>query len=160
MQVKVFGKLTSVWMCRLVRWVLSALFIWAGGMKLVNPQAFGVIIGDFGIVPELSVMPIAIALPVLEIIVAIGLIFDMRGSLAVITGLLALFIVILVYGIWLGLDIDCGCFGPQDPEWRAFNGLRSALYRDLAMMASIYFLYFWRFRQTAHAQAEVIRNNR
>jgi len=105
-------------------------------------------------------MPIAIALPVLEIIVAIGLIFDMRGSLAVITGLLALFILILGYGIWLGLDIDCGCFGFEDPESRAYNGLRSSLYRDLAMMTVIFFLYFWRFRQIAHAQAEVIRNNK
>jgi len=152
--------LKSVWFYRLVRWVLSTLFIWAGYTKLTDPQAFGVIIRDFGIVPELSVKPIAVVLPLLEVIAAIGLIFDMRGSLAVITGLLALFIVILGYGIWLGLDIDCGCFGPEDPESRAYNGLRSALYRNLTMMASISYLYLWRFGQTAHAQAEFIRNNR
>ena len=105
-------------------------------------------------------MPIALFLPALEIIAAVGLIFNIRGSLAVVTGLLTLFILILGYGIWLGLDIDCGCFGPQDPEWRAYNGLRPALYRDLAMMASIFFLYFWRFKHTSHARAEVIRNNR
>jgi hypothetical protein len=138
--------------------MLATLFIWAGGTKLVDPQAFGVIIRDFGIVPEMSIMPIAIILPVLEVVAAIGLIFDIRGSLAVITILLALFIIILGYGIWLGLDIECGCFGPEDPESRAYNGLRSSLYRDLAMMAAIFFLYFWRFRQTAYAQAGVIRN--
>ena len=158
--MKFFGTLTSVWIYRLIRWTLATLFIWAGGRKLADPQAFGVVIRDFGIVPELSVMPIALFLPALEIIAAVGLIFNIRGSLAVVTGLLTLFILILGYGIWLGLDIDCGCFGPQDPEWRAYNGLRSAFYRDLVMMASIFFLYFWRFKQTAHAQAEVIRNNR
>jgi len=152
--------LKSLWFYRIIRWVLSALFIWAGCSKLTNPEAFSVIIRDFGLVPELSVMTIAIILPLLEIIAAIGLIFDIRGSLAVITALLALFILILGYGIWLGLDIDCGCFGPEDPESRAYNGLRSALYRDLAMMAAIFHLYFWRFRQTTHAQAEVIRNSR
>jgi hypothetical protein len=152
--------LKSVWFYRFVRWVLSILFIWAGCAKLADPQAFSAIIQDFGIVPELSVMPIAVILPVLEVIAAIGLIFDMRGSLAVITVLLGLFVVILGYGIWLGLDMDCGCFGPGDPESRAYNGLRSALYRNLAMMASIFYLYFWRFRQTAQAQAEVIRNKR
>ena len=160
MQLNDLNILKSVWFYRLVRWVLSTLFIWAGYTKLTDPQAFGVIIRDFGIVPELSVMPIAVVLPVLEVIAAIGLIFNMRGSLEVITGLLAMFIAILGYGIWLGLDIDCGCFGPEDPESRAYNGLRTSLYRDLAMMAAIFFLYFWRFRQTADAQAEIILNNR
>ena len=141
-----------------MRWILATLFIWAGCTKLADLQAFGAIIRDFGIVPEMSVMPIAIILPILEVVAAIGLIFDVRGSLAVITVLLSLFIVILGYGIWLGLDIDCGCFGPEDPESIAYNGLRSAFYRDLAMMAVIFHLYFWRFRKTTHAQAGVIRN--
>ena len=158
-QLGFMSKFISVWFYRLVRWVLATLFIWAGGMKLADLQAFGVIIRDFGIVPELSVMPIAIFLPFLEIIAAVGLIFDMRGSLEIITGLLALFIVILGYGVWFGLDIDCGCFGPEEPESRAYSGLRSALYRDMVLMVFIFFLYFWRFRQTAHAQAKVIRNN-
>ena len=156
LQLGFLSIIKSVWFYRLARWVLATVFIWAGYTKLSDPQAFSVLIGDFGIVPELSVMPIAVILPVLEVIAAIGLIFDMRGSLAAITGLLALFIAILGYGIWLGLDIDCGCFGPEDPESRAYNGLRSSLYRDLAMMAAIFYLYFWRFRQTAHAQAEFI----
>lgn len=159
MQVNFWGSLTSVWIYRIIRWALAMLFIWAGGTKLADPQAFGVIIRDFGIVPELSVLPIALVLPVLEVIAAIGLIFDIRGSLAVVTGLLILFIVILGYGVWLGLDIDCGCFGPEDPESRAYSGLHSALYRDLTMMAAVFFLYFWRFRQTVHAQAEVIRED-
>ena len=159
MQAKFFGTLKSVWIYRLIRWALATLFIWAGGTKLADPQGFGVIIRDFGIVPELIVMPVAVVLPVLEVIAAIGLIFNIRGSLAVITGLLALFILILGYGVWLGLDIDCGCFGPEDPESRAYSGLHAALYRDLAMMAAVFFLYFWRFRQTVNAQAEVIRED-
>ena len=157
--MKFFGTLTSVWIYRLIRWTLATLFIWAGGRKLADPQAFGVVIRDFGIVPELSVMPIALFLPALEIIAAVGLIFNIRGSLAVVTGLLTLFILILGYGIWLGLDIDCGCFGPEDPESRAYSGLHSALYRDLVMMAAVFFLYFWRFRQTVHALAEVIQED-
>ena len=159
MQSKFFGTLKSIWIYRLIRLALATLFIWAGGTKLADPQGFGVIIRDFGIVPELIVMPVAVVLPVLEVIAAIGLIFNIRGSLAVITGLLALFILILGYGVWLGLDIDCGCFGPEDPESRAYSGLHAALYRDLAMMAAVFFLYFWRFRQTVNAQAEVIRED-
>jgi hypothetical protein len=76
----------------------------------------------------------------LEVIAGIGLLFDIRGSLALITGLLVLFMVVLGYGIWMGLDVDCGCFGPEDPEAEAFHGLRLSLFRDLVMMAGV-FLY-------------------
>lgn len=134
---------------RLVRWTLSGLFIWAGALKLADPPAFAVIISDFGLVPAWSVMPLAILLPMVEIAAALGLVFDLRASLAVITALLGLFIAILGYGIWLGLDIDCGCFGPEDPEARAYGGLRSALYRDLAMAGGVFFLYWWRLRNPA-----------
>jgi hypothetical protein len=44
----------------------------------------------------------------------------------------------------MGLDVDCGCFGPEDPEAEAFHGLRTALYRDLFMLAAVGFLYAWR----------------
>ena len=66
-------------------------------------------------------MPLAVFLPLLEMIFGLGLLLDIKGSLAGITGLLMLFTVILSYGIRLGLDVDCGCFGPQDLESRAYH---------------------------------------
>ncbi|MHB8790082.1 MAG: MauE/DoxX family redox-associated membrane protein [Desulfobulbaceae bacterium] len=143
------GGLRSLWLYRLVRWALAGLFIWAGALKLADPPAFAVIISDFGLVPGWSVMPLALALPVLEVAAALGLVFDLRRSLAVISFLLAMFIAILGYAIWLGLDIDCGCFGPEDPEARAYSSLRTSLYRDLAMAAGVLFLYWWRMRNAA-----------
>jgi hypothetical protein len=87
---------------------------------------------------------VAIGLPLLEVIAGFGLLFDIRGSLAVITGLLVLFMVVLGYGIWMGLDVDCGCFGPEDPEAEAFHGLRLSLFRDMVMLAGVIFMYGWR----------------
>jgi len=145
----------SLWLYRLVRWTLAGLFIWAGALKLADPQAFAVIINDFGLVPGWSVMPLAIALPVVEVAAALGLVFNVRGSLAVITGLLAMFIAILGYAIRLGLDIDCGCFGPEDPEARAYGSLRTSLYRDLAMAAGVIFLYWWRWQYAADRRSAV-----
>ncbi|MDO9265193.1 MAG: hypothetical protein Q7U02_14580, partial [Desulfosalsimonadaceae bacterium] len=69
------------------------------------------------------------------------------GSLEIITGLLVLFMAILEYGIRMGLDVDCGCFGVDDPEHRGFGSLRPALYRDMGMMAGIVYLYIWRYWQ-------------
>jgi hypothetical protein len=102
------------------------------------------VIEAYGFVPEGLLIPVAIGLPLLEVIAGFGLLFDIRGSLAVITGLLVLFMVVLGYGIWMGLDVDCGCFGPEDPEAEAFHGLRLSLFRDLVMMAGVIFIYGWR----------------
>lgn len=137
-------KTGSIWLYKLIRWSLSLLFIWAGSIKLADIQAFAVVIRDFGIVPEWSIMPTSITIPTVEIIAAIGLAFDIRGSLAIISGLLLLFMAILGYGIRLGLDIDCGCFGPEDPEYRAYHSLRISFYRDLIMAGGIMYLYWWR----------------
>jgi len=135
---------TMDWLYRLCRWTLGSIFIYAGGAKLLDPEVFAVLIEAYGIVPEGLLTPVAIGLPLLEVIAGIGLLFDIRGSLALITGLLMLFMVILGYGIWIGLDVDCGCFGTEDPEAEAFHGLRLSLLRDLVMMAGVAFIYGYR----------------
>ena len=135
---------TMDWLYRLCRWALGTIFIYAGGTKLLEPEIFAVLIDAYGIIPEGLLIPLAIWLPLLEVIAGMGLLFDIRGSLALITGLLVFFMVVLGYGMWMGLDVDCGCFGPEDPEAEAFHGLRLSLFRDLAMMAGVIFIYGWR----------------
>ncbi len=138
---------------KLLRWGLGGIFIYAGSMKLVSPVTFAVLIDAYGFIPEATVMPVAVFLPVLEVAAGIGLMFDIKGSLSTITGLLVIFIAILGYGMWMGLDVDCGCFGPEDPEAEAFHGLRTSLYRDLVMLSGIAFLYGWRkYRRIAPVQ--------
>ena len=129
------------WTYRTLRWGLGAIFIYAGGTKLVAPEIFAVLIEAYGIVPDALLMPVAIVLPLMEVIAGIGLLFDIRGSLAIFTTLLVLFIAILAFGIIIGLDVDCGCFGPQDPEAEAFHGLKLSLYRDLVLLAGVVLLY-------------------
>ena len=151
---------TMDWLYRLCRWTLGGIFIYAGGTKLLKPEIFAVLIDAYGIVPEGLLMPVAIGLPLLEVIAGIGLLFDIRGSLAWIAGLLVFFMAVLGYGIWMGLDVDCGCFGPQDPESAAFHGLRLSLFRDLVMMAGVFFMYGWRrYRSIQPAGATVIVNH-
>lgn len=128
----------------LIRCIIGIIFIYAGITKLVDPKVFAVLIDAYGIVPEVLIIPVAIGLPLLEIISGIALIFDIRGSLTIITALLMIFIAVLAYGISIGLDIDCGCFGPGDPEAKAYHGLRTTLYRDIILLATIIYLYGWR----------------
>jgi uncharacterized membrane protein YphA (DoxX/SURF4 family) len=139
----------GVWAYRIVRWSLAGVFLTAGAQKMLRPEALALIIRDYGLLPQAWALPVAAVLPVLEVAAAVGLIFDVRGSLALITGLLVVFAGLLGYGIFMGLDIDCGCFGPGDPEGAVYHGLRPALYRDLALIAGAAFVYWWRYRRYA-----------
>ena len=141
------------WVYGLLRWGLGCIFIYSGVAKLLSPTTFAVLIDAYGMVPEILLMPVAVIIPVLEVLAGAGLLVDLRGSLAVIAGLLLLFVAILGVGIWMGLDVDCGCFGPEDPEAKAFHGLSAALYRDIAMLTAVVFLYWWR----NHRKIEPIR---
>jgi rhodanese-related sulfurtransferase/uncharacterized membrane protein YphA (DoxX/SURF4 family) len=136
--------LASETVYRLVRWSLAMVFIYAGAGKLSDTEAFATLIDSFGILPDEWVMPAAIGLPLIEVVAAAGLVADIRGALTAVGGLLAVFMGILGYGIWMGLDVDCGCFGPGDPESRAYHGLRTALYRDVVLLAGVLYLYAWR----------------
>lgn len=149
----------SGWIYKLTRWILGGVFIYAGSTKLMDPRIFTVLIEAYGVVPECLLMPVAIVLPLLEVIAGFGLLFDIRGSLAVIAGLLMIFMVVLGYGIWMGLDVDCGCFAYGDLETEAFHGLRLSLFRDLAMTAGVFFIYGWRrYRKIRPVKVMVIVN--
>jgi uncharacterized membrane protein YphA (DoxX/SURF4 family) len=140
------NRIFPIWAYLVLRWALGLIFLSAGATKLFAPEMFAVVIDAYGLLPETLVLPAAIALPLLEVVAAIGLLLDVRGSLGAITALLVMFMVILGYGLWLGLDVDCGCFGPEDPETAAYAGLRPAFYRDMVMLLGIAYLYAWRRR--------------
>ncbi len=137
----------SIWLYRIIRWILAGIFIWAGTVKLLDPDNFAVIIDEFNILPTRYVWPAAYVLPVFEIIAGLGLIFDLWGCLPVITGLMVFFMAVLVYGIRMGIDVDCGCFGMYDPDTSLYGKLKPALYRDLIIMIGIVYLYYFRWKR-------------
>ena len=136
----------GAWVYRGLRWGLALVFLYAGAIKLADPHDFAILIEAYGLIPDVFLMPVAVGLPALEVMAAIGLIFDIRGSLLVMAVLLVLFILVLSYGLWMGLDVDCGCFGPEDPEGKAYASIRPALYRDFVLVAGVLLLYGWRHR--------------
>ncbi|VVS93866.1 MauE/DoxX family redox-associated membrane protein [Desulfoluna spongiiphila] len=123
--------LKNRWVYRGLRLFVAGIFLWSGVGKLMDQAAFAVVIDAFGILPEGFSGLVAVVLPVVEVAAGLALVFDLRGALGTLFVLMLCFMAILGYGIYLGLDIDCGCFGPEDPESRAFGGLRTALYRDV-----------------------------
>ena len=137
------GLVFSRWPSRIVRWGLALVFLYAGTVKLMDPKAFARSISQYDLAPDFLLPVLAIGLPVVEILGAVGLIFAVRGSLSLIFGLLLFFIWVLWYGILNDLDVDCGCFSPE--ELQAQAGLWQAFYRDLIMIGAAIFLYLSRW---------------
>jgi uncharacterized membrane protein YphA (DoxX/SURF4 family) len=132
----------SPWPYLLVKVALGAVFIWSGSAKLISPGAFADVISRYGLAPEAAVPFLAIGLPVVELLAGAGLVLGVRGSLAVIAGLLVMFVFVLWFGILKGLEIDCGCFSMA--EAAEHGSLERALLRDLVMVLGVAYLYAWR----------------
>lgn len=124
----------QVWVSRAARFVLAAIFLLAAVPKLFAPADFAQVISMYGIVPTALTQEAALILIVGELAIAVGLLLDRFWAVVAASVMLLLFITVLGYGIHLGLDIDCGCFGPENPEHDAVNGLRSAILRDVLLL--------------------------
>ena len=133
----------SSWFSLLLRCIIGGVFVYAGFVKLIDPKSFAHSISQYNLIPEVLLAPVAIGLPLLEFLAGLGLIFNIRGSLSVILGMLVMFVFVLWYGILTDLSIDCGCFTPE--EIAGHESLRSAFYRDLMMMAAVFFIYLHRY---------------
>ncbi|NPU83966.1 MAG: DoxX family membrane protein [Syntrophaceae bacterium] len=133
----------------LLRVAMAALFLYAGGVKLLDPKAFAVTISAYNLIPEPLLPVVAIGLPLVEVIAGIGLLFQVRGSLTGIAALMVLFIAVLGYGILSDLDVDCGCFGAEELARR--SSLQDAFIRDLVITGIVipYLYWYQRFRTRA-----------
>lgn len=138
----------SPWLYRAMRFLLGGVFVFAGAAKLVDPRAFARTISGYDLLPEELLVPVAIALPAIEFLAGVGLCFNIRGSLKVVSGLLAMFLGVLGYAILQNLDVDCGCFSAE--EIRAQNNLQVAFVRDIGLMAVACYLFSWRWFHQRH----------
>ncbi len=123
--------------------MLAVIFIYAGSLKLMDPKAFARIISQYDLLPEFLLPVVAIGLPIIEVLAGIALIFNLRPGLYAISAMIVLFIVVLGYGVFNEMDIDCGCFSNE--ELAARDGLARAFYRDLALLAVVLFLHWSQF---------------
>ncbi|WP_305043228.1 MauE/DoxX family redox-associated membrane protein [Geoalkalibacter sp.] len=129
----------------LLLWGLAGLFIAAGVIKLANLHAFSIQIERYGLLPAAWIDPAALLLAVLEVGAGLAALFGRRKGLMAIGALLLVFIGVLGYALWQGLEVPCGCFSLDDEVRR--HGVLLALLRDLVMLAAVGYLWirrrFW-----------------
>lgn len=144
-----------LWLDRFGRWIISLVFLVAAVPKLFNVSGFAAVIDAYALLPDVLLLPTAVVLPVVEILLAFGLLFNRLNSKIGIAVVLLFFIILLSYSISQGLDIDCGCFGSEDPEFIAFKGLKVALVRDIVMLVPlVYSFWYHRYCQSTIVNRE------
>jgi putative oxidoreductase len=99
------------WLSFCVRLVLGGLFLYAGLSKIDQPYHFAAAIQAYQLLPQFLVGLTAVLIPWIETVSAIALLLGRKPRSALITFmiLLAIFIVIIGFTMFRGLDIDCGC---------------------------------------------------
>lgn len=97
----------------IIRVVLGFVFLYAGALKISNPDDFARSIMNYQLLPVQIVNFFAILIPWLEIFCSVLLIagVSVRENSLIISGLLIVFIILIAVSLFRGLDISCGCFG-------------------------------------------------
>jgi putative oxidoreductase len=136
----------------LFRLGLGALWIYAGVMKLRDPQQFFEDVHNFRITSWDVSMIIAIYLPWLEALVGAALILRLwsTGAAALSCAMTLVFLAAILSAWARGLDISCGCFGHDDAN-RTNYPLHVAM--NLALLAASTALLWMETRVNARPAA-------
>lgn len=114
------------------RLILAIIFVVAAYMKLKAPWIeFAGSLNAFEILPEWALEPVARTLPWCELALGVALISGIwqRWFALIASLLLAFFFTVMVRSYAMGLQIDCGCFGPGEALGP------KTLARDFSMLA-------------------------
>ena len=126
-----------------LRVVLGGIFIYAGYVKLQDPwQLFAAGVASYDVLPMWAVEIVAKTLPWFEIAVGVVMIsgYFFRTASTIICGLLAVFFTLIVRAYLQGKEINCGCFGGNEP----ISPL--TMLRDGSMLAGAIFLCVMAYR--------------
>jgi putative oxidoreductase len=123
------------------RFILGAIFIIAGGMKIARPgDFFSDLLGYRVPFPEMFLRIIAVFLPWLEVLTGVGLLLNVWAETIrpLVAGLCLIFVVMLGQAVLRGLDLNCGCFGAVGRGW--FERPDVALGRACLLLAASLYL--------------------
>jgi putative oxidoreductase len=125
---------------RVLDFIVAAIFIYAGAIKVLDPVQFANDVDNYKILPWAVGAGLAFYLPWLEIFCGLALILRRLylGGLSILTALVAIFLVATIAAKARGLDITCGCFGHASQNWN----FPAHLAFDLALFGALLALSF------------------
>ena len=120
----------------IVRWMLGAIFLLAGALKIAHPGDFYSDLLAYEVdLPDGIFRCIAIAVPWLEVVCGGALLADFWPETVrlLVMALCLIFVLMLGQAVLRGLDLNCGCFGRGASGW--FNRPIAALARAVLLLA-------------------------
>lgn len=116
-------------------WVGLA-FVYAGTLKLLDLEPFVSSILTYGLFDFGQAVVIGSWVPPLEILAGLGVLLKRwrAGGLVILSGLLVVFLAMIIQAFVRGLEIDCGCFGDTAADGGGYWGL---IIRDTIMLLSL-----------------------
>jgi uncharacterized membrane protein YphA (DoxX/SURF4 family) len=139
------------WAGLIARLVVGGIWIWAGAIKLPDPDA------GISAVRAYQLLPLSVAdgvgrfLPMLEVVIGVCLVLGLLTRLsAVVSALLQVAFIVGIISVWSrGIAISCGCFGDGGPDPDAFSKYPWEIARDVGLLA-LSLLVVW-LRRTPYA---------
>ena len=113
LMMKMNNLLNNKYLLLLFRLIVGFVFLYAGILKISDPEGFSDAINNYDLLPLISVNFFAIILPWIELVAGLFLLFGVlvKENSFIITVLLIVFILAIVISLGRGLNIECGCFG-------------------------------------------------
>jgi putative oxidoreductase len=136
---------------RTVGLIVGCIFIYAGGIKVMDPIGFARDIDNYHMLPWVLSVRLAFYLPWLEIFCGLAVVCRLfyRGGLLILNALISIFIIASIVAKVRGLDITCGCFGHASKNW----SFSSHLILDFALLAATVFLWLSSRRESPSKSA-------
>jgi uncharacterized membrane protein YphA (DoxX/SURF4 family) len=98
------------------RWLLGALLVAAGALKIGHPVDLASAIAGFRLLPPELVAPLAVILPYFEVLLGLYLLAGLFTRVAawVAAAQFVIYAAAIASAVLRGIPANCGCFGPGD----------------------------------------------
>jgi uncharacterized membrane protein YphA (DoxX/SURF4 family) len=116
-----------------IRLILAGIFLYSGLIKASGSAQFAIALAPFTFLPENSLRPLSILLPLCELAGGVLILVPRTKRLGagVIFALCLLFAIVLGWALANGIIVSCSCFGEDEEPSAMKMGL--ALGRDLVL---------------------------
>ncbi|MCW2866450.1 MAG: DoxX family protein [Marmoricola sp.] len=134
------------WAGLLARLVVGGVWLWAGLLKISDPEASVTAVRGYQLLPASVAEVVGRSLPTVEValgaVLVLGLLHRFAGALS---ALLQLAFIVGIASVWArGIAINCGCFGDGGPNPDAFGQYPWEIARDTGLLAASLLLVFLR----------------
>jgi hypothetical protein len=130
---------SSPWLYLPARIGIGLVFIGSGLIKLSGMSTFMHTLSACGLVTDSFLFPVAIVIPVAELVAGVGLVLALRGSLELTSWLFLMFLVVFGYGSLMNSPSPCGSF--INHLLAPYKTVQPALLLDLGFLVVMLYMF-------------------